>query len=131
VCSFGIFEYFEGKKIRDRNKGNWIFKVDQKGVYLATPSGIKKNIPLQDISAIEKIKFREDSDRYELVENNIENIDLSLPPPIDIDYAKVIEVLKYYGVPNKTFNYDMEWDYEADLKKKCRTHKKLNEGFEF
>ena len=126
---FGIFEYIKGKKIQDRNEGNWTFRVDANGVYLSTPDGLIKQLELDKITAVEIIDIDEDNYRYELVQENKVNLNLYLP--LNIDYSKVLNVLKHYNIESHRLEYFSRWDYEEDIKKKQRVTKNFNEGFEF
>ena len=129
---FGIFEYIKGKKIRDRNAGNWTFRVDANGVYLSTPDGLIKQLKLDKITAVEVIDIGDgeyNDSRYELVQENKTNLSLYLP--LNIDYPKVLNVLKYYNINSHRLEYKSRWDYEEDIKKKQRVTKSFNDGFKF
>ena len=126
---FGVFEYIKGKKIQDKNEGNWTFRVDANGVYLSTPDGLTKQLELDKITAVEIIDTDVGEYRYELVQDNKINLYLNLP--ININYPKVLKVLKHYNIDSHHLQYNSRWAYEDDIKKKQRVTKNFNEGFEF
>ena len=122
---FGVFEYIKGKKIKDNNVGNWVFRVDAHGVYLSTPDGLTKQMKLEKITSVEVIDIFEKDTRYELVQENKVNLNLYLP--LNIDYPKVLNVLKHYNIDSQRLEYKSRWEYEEYIKKKQRVTKGFNE----
>lgn len=112
----GFYLYYQGYRHVKSSNGEWVFKLDDCGLYYEDIDKNNVNVRMSDISSYEKVSFFEGTNVYgvyisekyfvSFVENELENY---------LDFKLIEKVFKHYGKKVNFSKYSDEIDYIHEL----------------